>query len=221
MNQSKKTHVILVLVVGVLAGMMILAGCSDDDDPVLVIPEPAIGPESADELVRQFVSAYEAMDVDQYQVLLDPDFLMILQEVTTEEFPSVGTSLDYLDEERIHTRMFSGELLSDPNGLIVPGVQDIEFTRIRALGVWSPTDDVDRFPATEWAPFEVEILWDRGQSFWTSKVAGTVKIYARANEIEVGGTQKTYYTMAGMVDLTNLHKSSESSTWGGVKALFR
>ena len=220
MNQANKTHVTLVLLVALLAGMMILAGCSEDDVPV-VVPEPAVGPESANELVRQFVSAYEAMDRDQYVALLDPEFQMILQEVTTQEFPSVGTSLDFNEERRIHDRMFSGEILSDPDGLMVPGVQGIEFTRFGALDVWSQTDDVDRFPATEWAPFEVEILWDRGQSFWTSKVAGTVKIYARANEIEVGGTQKTYYTMAGMVDLTNLQKSTESSTWGGVKALFR
>ena len=57
---------------------MILAGCSDDDDPVRVVPDPRIGPVSPDELMTQFLAAYEAMNVDNYLALLDPEFLMVL-----------------------------------------------------------------------------------------------------------------------------------------------
>ena len=221
MNQSNKTHFILVLVVAVLAGMMILAGCSDDDDPVGVLPEPIVGPSSSNELMDQFMTNYEAMDVEQYVALLDPGFLMLLQESTTQEFPDVGTSLDFAQEERSHIRMFSGEALADPNGDFVPGIMTIYFSYFRALDTWAPTDDEDRFPGAEWAPFEVGLLFDRGQNFSTLKVNGTVKIYTRAHEIEVGGTSKTYYLMAGMVDLTNLGKSVEGASWGDVKAIFR
>ena len=221
MNQSSKTHVILVCAVAILAGMMILAGCSDDDDPVRVIPEPPVGPESPDELVSQFHATLETMDPGKYIALLDPEFLMILQEATTQEFPSVGTTLDIDEESRIHERMFSGESLIDPDGGLVPGVAAISFSIFTAQAAWAPSDDEDNFPGTVWAPFEVALLWDRGQSFSTMRVNGTVKIYARAYEIEVDGKSKTYYLMAGMVDLTNLGKSTEEASWGSVKALFR
>lgn len=221
MNQANKRYVIPVLMVALLAGMMILAGCSDDDDPVRVIPEPVLGPGSSNELMDLFLANYEAMDVEQYVALLDPGFLMILQEQTTQEFPSVGATLDFAEEERSHIRMFSGELLEDPDGDFVPGLSAISFSYLRALDTWSPSDDEDRFPGTEWAPFEVGLLFERGQSFSTLKVNGTVKIYTRAHEIEIAGTSKTYYLMAGMVDFTNLGKSVESTTWGGVKAIFR
>ncbi len=37
----------------------------------------------------------------------------------------------------------------------------------------------------------------------------------------VGGEVQTYYQMSGQVDLTQGYKGTESSTWGGTKALYR
>ena len=221
MNQSINNRVFLMLAVVALAGMMILAGCSDEDDPVKVVPDPPIGPGSADELVTQFLAAYEAMDVDNYLALLDPEFLMVLQDETVDEFPDVGTTLDFTQEERIHQRMFSGESVTDPNGDFVPGVQTIVFSRITALAAWSPSDDLDRFPDTVWTTYEVVIMFYRGQEFSTLKVTGMVKIYARAHEVMVDAEEKTYYLMAGMVDWTGTGKGTEVISWGSVKALFR
>jgi hypothetical protein len=220
MNQSIKTRVFLMLAVVALAGMMILAGCSDDDDPVKV-SDPPIGPESAGELVAQFLAAYEARDVEIYLALLDPEFLMVLRERTTLEFPNVGTTLDYTEEERIHQRMFSGDSVTDPNGDFVPGVQTIEFSEFMALAVWSPSDDPDRFPDSVWTSYEVVIMFYRGQEFSMLKVTGMVKIYARAHEVMVNGEEKTYYLMAGMVDWTGFGKGTEEISWGSVKALYR
>jgi hypothetical protein len=221
-NQSGKTVYILILVVAALAGMMILAGCSDDDDPVVVPdPDPPIGPASLHELMSQFVTAYENMDLDNYLALLDPEFLMILGDETIIDFPDVGTTLDITKEERIHQRMFSGEQLTDPDGNFLPGTSAIVFQVFMALAEWVPSDDEDQFPGTVWAPFELDLLFDRGQSFSTLKVEGTVKIYARAHEAEVDGTTIAYYLMAGMVDLTGYGKGTESGSWGSVKALYR
>ena len=222
MNQSGKTVYILILVAVALAGMMILAGCSDDD-PVKVVPdpEPPIGPDSPDELMAQFLTAYESMDLEKYLALLDPEFLMLLQESTIIDFPDVGETLDFTKEERIHQRMFSGEDLTDPDGNFTPGTRAIAFSVFRALAGWVPNEDPDQFPGTVWAPFEVGLLFDRGQQFSTLKVEGTVKIYARAHEVEVDGTTFAYYLMAGMVDLTGNGKGTESGPWGSVKALYR
>ncbi len=223
MNQSSKTvyFLILVAMAMALAGMMILAGCSDDDDPVRVEPDPPIGPKTPNELMVHFQAAYETMDLENYLALLDPEFLMILRDETIIDFPDVGTTLDFTKEEQIHQRMFSGELLTDPDGNFVPGTSAIVFNVFMALAAWEPSDDEGPFPGTVWAPFELDLLFDRGQSFSTLKVDGTVEIYARAHETEVGGTPTTYYLMAGMVDLTGNGKGTESGPWGSVKALYR
>jgi hypothetical protein len=221
-NQSGKTVYFLILVAVALAGMMILAGCSDDD-PVKVVPdpEPPIGPESPNELMAQFQTAYESIDLENYLALLDPEFLMLLQESTIIDFPDVGETLDFTNEERIHQRMFSGDQLEDPDGNFVPGMSAIAFLVFRALADWVPNEDADQFPGTVWAPFELVLLFDRGQEFSTLKVDGIVKIYARAHEAEVDGTTIAYYLMAGMVDLTGNGKGTESGPWGSVKALYR
>jgi len=220
-NHSIKTRVFLISVAVVLAGMMILAGCSDDDDPVRVVPDPPIGPGSADELVTQFLAAYEAMKLDNYLALLDPEFLMVLGPETILEFPDVGTTLDYAKEERIHQRMFSGESVTDPNGDFVPGVQTIVFNVFTARAAWSPSDDPDRFPDAVWTSYEVVINFYRGQEFSMFNITGVVKIYARAHKVMVDGEEKTYFLMAGMVELTGSGKGTEEISWGSVKALYR
>jgi len=221
MNQSKNAHVFLIVAAAVLAGMMIMAGCSDKDDPVRVEPDPPIGPESPDELVIQFLAAYEARDLEEYLALLDPDYLTLLSEITTEDFPDLGATLDLDEEMRIHERMFSGINVVDPDGNVIPAVKTINVTVFHPLGAWSPSDDEDSFPDAVWAPFDVQILFDRGQEYWTSKVEGLVKIYARSHEVMVGDTKTTYYLMVGMKDLTGVGKGSENSVWGSVKALYR
>ena len=201
--------------------LLVVSGCNDDDDPVVVIPEPAVGPESATELVDQFVAAYSARNVDKYLALLDPEFLMVLQTETTQEFPSVGATLDYAKEERIHQRMFSGESLTDPDGEFVPAVQTIEFLVFTALDSWTAVGEGDQFPDTVWAPFEVGLVFDRGQAHGALELDGIVKIHARNHVVTVDGKEESYFLMAGMVDLTNLGKGVDGTPWGKVKALYR
>lgn len=163
-------------------------------------------PGTPDVLMSNFQTIYETRDINEYRKIMHPDFLTILQEATTTEFPDVGTTLDVNEELRIHERMFSGEALTDPNGDFVPGVLSINFSKFRALDTWvtSPPDDI--IPNAEWAPFEVDFLFDRGQNFSTLKVEGTIKFYVTSKDSVYQGSSKKYYQMIGQVDLTNLGK---------------
>ena len=199
------------LLLAAFALLIAPAGCifSPDDDGGENPPPPPPElpwPISADVLMQNFQTIYETMDIDEYRKIMHPDFLTILQEATTEEFPDVGTTLDVNEELRIHERMFSGDALTDPNGDFVPGVASIAFDKFRALDTWvlSPGDDI--IPNAEWAPFEVDFLFDRGQNFSTLKVAGTIKFYVTSKDSLHQGTTKKYYQMIGQVDLTNLGK---------------
>ncbi len=195
------------------------------EDDVVVVGQPAtpdfLLPETPDALMANFQAAYENMSYDGLRELLHPDFMMVLQQGTIDEFPDLGTTLDLNEELRIHDRMFSGLNVEDPEGNFVPGVKNIVFSSFRRLDTWliSPPDDI--FPKTEWAPFEVDILFDRGQEFSTLKVEGIVKIYVKSRELVYKGKTHRYYQMNGQVDLTGYGKKSEVASWGSTKALFR
>ncbi len=178
-------------------------------------------PDSPDQLMANFQTIYETMDVDEYLKIMHPDFLTILQDATSQEFPDVGTTLDVNEELRIHERMFSGEAVTDPDGYLVPGVRNISFNVLWPLDAWSLSPPNDIIPNAEWAPFEVVFLFDRGQNFSTLKVTGTIKFYVTSRDSLHEGTTKQYYQMIGQVDLTSGYKGIEESIWGSVKALFR
>ena len=71
------------------------------------------------------------------------------------------------------------------------------------------------------APFQVQVLFDRGQSYPTLRVEGMIRFYVVSREFEYNGATRQFFQMVGQVDLTGDLKSTESLNWGSVKALFR
>jgi len=140
----------IVILMLATATLLVAAGCSDDD-PVQVKDLPVTGPGTPDELMVQFKMVYQNMDVGNYLALLDPGYRMLLSAETIDAFPDVGPFLDLDEEERIHTRMFSGENLTDPGGHPVPGVESVSFNVMNRMTAWAPTDDEVNFPDSEWA----------------------------------------------------------------------
>jgi len=197
-------------------------GASDTASQDVNVPFPDLPfPSSPDQLMENFQTVYEFRYAEGYRELMHPDFLTILQQSTTDEFPDVGTTLDFNEERRIHERMFSGDAVADPEGNLVPGVSHIAFNVFRATDTWvvSPQDGI--IPNALWAPFEVDFMFVRGQNFSTLKTSGVIKFYVASKDSLHQGTIKQYYQMIGQVDLTNLGKAVEESNWGSIKALWR
>jgi hypothetical protein len=199
------------LLLAALALLLAPAGCifSPDDDPEPK-PEPKPielpFPGSPDVLMQNFQTIYETRDFDEYQKIMHPDFLTILQDETIQDFPDVGETLDVNEELRIHQRMFSGDPVTDPNGDLVPGVASISFSRFINLETWAVSPPTDIIPNAEWALYDVEFLFDRGQTFSTLKVEGTIKFYVTSRDSTHLGSDRQYYQMIGQVDLTSSGK---------------
>jgi hypothetical protein len=179
-------------------------------------------PGSPEQLMANFRTVYETRDPGEYIKLMHPDFLTILQDATIQEYPDVGTTLDRYEEQNIHKRMFSGLAVTDPQGELVPGVQDIHFSVFMPLNTWQVTPPDDIFPNALMAPFEVVIMLDRGQNYSTMRVEGLIKFYVTSSGFKHNGLKQQFYQMVGQVDLTNSgNKSVEGTSWGSVKAMFR
>lgn len=187
------------------------------------VPEPTlVFPDTPDKLMQNFQAIYELRNVVEYIDLMHDDFQTILQQSTIAEFPDVGETLDFQEEMRIHERMFSGQAVTDPNGDLVPGVANISFSRFIPLDAWAVSPPTDIIPNAEWALYDVEFLFDRGQTYTTLNVQGTIKFYVTSRDSMHQGSLRQYYQMIGQVDLTSSGlKRIEETNWGSVKALFR
>ena len=178
-------------------------------------------PDSPQQVMENFKTVYETQDVGEYLQILHPDFQTILQQETIQDFPDVGPTLDRYEEQNIHKRMFSGLPVTDPNGDLIPGIYDIEFQVLQPLAPWEAAPDGDIFPNSLYCLYEVQVIFDRGQSFSTLRVEGMIKFYIVSREFDHEGETRQFYQMIGQVDLTGSGKSTETLNWGSVKALFR
>jgi hypothetical protein len=208
-----------------LAALLCLTGCgSDAGGGGLIVPEsPLPFPDTPDKLMENFLTAYESMSFTEFTRMTDPAFVTILQQSTTTRFPTVGTTLDILEEKRIHERMFSRQSVVDPLGTTVVGIQAIEFRTFARQSVWATSLPGDAISNTTNALYDVDILLDRGPTVSLLKVQGTIRFYVSPRDSVVGGVPRPYYRMVGQVDLTEpgIDKASQVTAWGTVKALFR
>lgn len=206
--------------------MMAATGCifSPDDeggggDPP---PPPQLQfPDSPAKLMSNFQQTYEDRNFDWYVEMLHPNYKTVLQQETIDQFPDVGEFLELDEELHIHERMFSGNDLTDPNGEFVPGVAGIAFNRFEPMDAWRMSPADDPIPNAYFAPFDVDILFDRGQGHSFMSVKGQIRFYATSRDSLYEGEVRDYYQMAGQVDLTGVFKAVEESSWGSVKALYR
>lgn len=178
-------------------------------------------PDTPDKLMENFLTMYETMNPAALAPLLHPQYVMILQESTYMQFPSVGTTLDPAEEQRIHERMFGGTNVTDPDGALVPAIEDITFPYFARSGAWGTSLPSDQIPDTPYALYEVEIWMDRGVGHTILKTTGYLKAYVAAVDTVVAGETRSCYRLRGLVDLTLDNKASESFSWGSSKALFR
>ena len=179
-------------------------------------------PDSPDQLMQNFQAMYESMDLAAFTRMMHPDHITFLQQFTANEYPDLGNTLDMTKEQRIHGRMFSGAAVTDPDGVLVPGISTITFQTFVRQGTWGTSSPTDLMPNTEFALYDVVVLFDRGQSYSTLKPQGALKFYVTHRDSTANGMTRPYYQLRGQVDLTGAWKEAgETASWGSVKALFR
>lgn len=172
-------------------------GGGDNPPPTVTLPFPG----SEDQLMSNFRTVYEDMDYNGYKDMLHPDFITILQDATQQEFPDVGPTLDRSEELRIAERMFSGQPVTDPLNVLVPGISTISFSTFEQQGTWADSQPNDVIPNARFALFDVTFLFER-PGYSTLKVDGQIKFYAAGRDSFHSGANRTYWQMIGQQDLT-------------------
>lgn len=180
-------------------------------------------PESADQLMQNFQTMYETMDLAEFTKMMHPEHLTFLQEFTSSEFPTLGPTLDMTEEQRIHERMFAKADVTDPDGWLVPGLRTITFLTFARRDAWATSSPTDPIPNTEFALYDIVVRFDRGGVYVRLRPQGALKFYVTHRDSTVNGFTRPYYQLRGQEDLTGEWKAAaeEKVSWGSVKALFR
>ena len=189
--------------------------------PLAEVPWPyATSPE---DLIGKYQDALEDLDIGAYGYLLHPEFIMILQESTIRDFPTVGATLDRAQEIGIHQRMFAGDSGVDENGEITPPVSSFSMQVPTQLTGWEDSESDAVIPDTPKALFEVSMEYLRAVDK-SLVVEGMVELYVVERDSVVDGQTLTIFQLRGMHDLTNdqlVSKPMDSTSLGAVKCLWR
>jgi hypothetical protein len=206
-----------------VAACVLVAGCKDepevtapDDGLDLVLPLAA----TADQLMSNFVTAYENMDYAAYLEVVDPEFRIYLQPGTIADFKLERVYFDYAEDCDITGNMFTGEAPA-PDAAPING---IDFIALNGAGPWVDAED-ERFPGAQHRVFEVLFIFHlgAGDSRKDLTVQGRIDVYVKTETVRFEGRQQTRFVLVGQIDDTNdsYAKPNQDATWGEVKALYR
>jgi len=185
---------------------VVLAGCSDDS---FVAPDTNPGAVSPTQLMANFNDVYSEMDIAGYRDLLDDRFLF---------FFNNGGTLWTKDEDLISTgNMFSGEALTNSDGVLTSAISEIVVDQLLIRGVWEPVlashSHFGDIPGVQMAVYQIRFVFMHPSG--TMTVESDQIFYA----VPITADGVTQWSLIGQADVAS--KSIEHFSWSNIKALFR
>jgi len=195
----RKLVFLMPLLLVALAG----SGClfSPDDDTKPPPPPPVMPfPDSEDQLIANFKTAYTSMKIDDYRPVLHPQYVFILRK---DDVPLGGSDrFTYTEELAVAENMFSGLPIPRPGDTPVPAISSISISTLDRQGTWSVMGPSDPdFPNTHRGLYLIQLTFSRAGAN-TIIVNGQQEFYVTSKDSLVGGAIKQYFQLRGQRDLT-------------------
>ncbi len=180
------------LILSMLAWQLI--GCHGFDDVVAPDPESSNYPfpETPDQLMANFASAYASRDLAGYAATLHPDFVFV------PAGAEANAKAHYSREKelRVAANMFSGED-REKNGVVIAGISRIIFERCEPLGAWNADGDALR------RTYAVRVRFQRDRGSELMVVGECDFTVATAELPSSGGGTRRGYLILRQVDRTD------------------
>ncbi len=183
---------------GLALTVLFAGGCifspQEDDDPQDKPPVAYVWPDTPDKLMANFGLAYADMDIDQYEVILHPDYKFIF---------TSNDSWERQEDVNSTGNMFAGNPGVDIDGNPKPGVSSIEVIELTQVLNWEMTpSNHPTFPDSEKALYKVIIVFYLDSATNTITVTSQQLFYAKSEEVDQGdGTTKTRFYLFGQQDI--------------------
>jgi hypothetical protein len=223
-NSSSQTPLLRSALVGV--AFVALIGCSENNP---IEPGPPAFPFAAtpDQLIANFEKVHNDMDFAEYDKLLAEDFQFWFA-AEDARLAANGMFWDRATDIASTRNMFTGAAGQTPEGSIRPAVQSIEL-------ILAPIDEVWRAASSESIggvtaipsgamrrEYSVTLEVDYAAGDIVSQVRGGQLFYAVPTTVPdgKGGTTQEWQLLLWRDLGETLKSTTESVSWGGVKALY-
>ena len=217
MNTSRRslTLLLLSLVVMTMSMCVLLVGCSTSSTgPEVVLPDFRVRL-TPDDVIYNFVLAYNRMDLDEYLDCLSEDFVFYPNEDDVTNDPTIPVFWYKDTEEDVHTHMFGQE-------------GDIP---VDSVSLTLMTTDVDTMPGADPGdPSDDVIVYTVDVDLRVNLFGGLTLLATAPSEFrfrvdtdQVGPGGQDLWEMFEWYDILEDARGelSEESSWGGIKALYR
>ncbi len=212
---SRRTLYTCQRAAGLIALLALAAGCTTVDpakpDPV---PETTYDwPDTREQLMANFVQAYQEMDYEEYEACLHPDF----------RFVFIGGDIWERVQDLVSTEnMFDGNQGHDEHGQVALSVQSIAVNRFDQLGDWTAQDATHPFfPNTDEGLYDVQLIFFLEGGEHTITITSGQLFYLAAEDVDDGeGGTRTRWFLAGQRDLDSKLRTNDDLNWGDIKALY-
>jgi hypothetical protein len=200
MRRSTTSPFCLALPIVLLA---LTGGCFNSNDPEDPDPQSDAYPfaDTVEQLMTNFRNAYQEMDIDEYDHVLHEDFLFVFADGSSVAPPSgVYTRAQDLEST---TNMFAGDQ-GEADGMLMPGVRDIDFTQLERLSDWEEADVDDvHFAGAMRALFDVRVVFYLNtQDVNTISIDSRQVFYVKSEtEAAEGGGTREHFFLIGHQDL--------------------
>jgi hypothetical protein len=186
-------------------------------------PTMALGAATPDEMVADFVSAYQQRNFELYDATLHDDFLF---EFAPEDaaLPEIPASLDRAQELAIAFRQFSGQPSMGIDGPIPP-ITGIDLLLTPLETQWTPADG--ELQGTVFRTYRANMVVRFAGGFLLV-VRGDQRLYAQAVDVPAAGAeaavvyqlrawQEFGISVAASTPRERTRSTSEDATWGQFK----
>lgn len=219
-----KSHISKSLLL--LCTTLLLASACEKDSSTNPSPSPPdlTLPPTPDQLLAAFAQAYADRDLSAYGDLIDSGYRFRFQSEDSVHFDLPCKHLTASEELQIAANMFSGQGM--PGG--EAGITDLQFALFEPITPWGDAHDPD-FAGSHRCVCVIILQVERAGST-SMEIFGNQEFYAVSHDsVLSGGTVKTYWQLAGQVDLTDswwktspegADRGTEPLTWGALKALY-
>ncbi len=190
---------LMPLLLVALAGTGCLFSPDNSDDPPP--PPPVIPfPDSEDQLIANFKTAYTSMRIDDYRPVLHPQYVFILRPEDVP--PGESDRFTYAEELAVAENMFSGQPIERPGDSPVPAISAISIAALDRQGTWIDVGSSDPdFPNTRRGLYLIQLTFSRAGAN-TIIVNGQQEFYVTSRDSLVNGVTKPYFQLRGQRDLT-------------------
>ncbi len=157
-------------------------------------------PDSEDQLMANFKTIYEAMDINEYGKILDTNYRFKYQPFDVESLNLPGEFHNRDDELGIMRNIFSQNAIVNSQGQRQEAITEITVRVLDPVSIWEDSTDPD-FPDSRKRLYTVNLEFKRPEDT-TIIVQGSQEFYVSSRDSLHNGIPKLYWQLVGQIDLT-------------------